>query len=134
MNKIVVSYRTSHWRCSIKKAVLKNFTIFTGKHLCWSLFSSLQETPTQVFFYEDCEIFNNTYFENICDRLLLFPTDFFMFAKRSLTKEWQMSWKLLYWIFLGMRIKPKKRCEILAVSLKELRNYKQKLFLCPPQK
>ena len=25
-------------RCSIKKAVLKKLTIFTGKHLCWSLF------------------------------------------------------------------------------------------------
>ena len=25
-------------RCSIKKAVLKNSAIFTGKHLCWSLF------------------------------------------------------------------------------------------------
>ena len=23
--------------CSIEKAVLKNFAIFTGKHLCWSL-------------------------------------------------------------------------------------------------
>ena len=31
-------FRRSHWRCSIKKAVLKNFAIFTGKHLCWSLF------------------------------------------------------------------------------------------------
>ena len=31
-------YRTSHRRCSIKKGVLKNFTKFTGKHLCQSLF------------------------------------------------------------------------------------------------
>ena len=30
--------RRSHVRCSIKKAVLKNFAIFTGKQLCWSLF------------------------------------------------------------------------------------------------
>ena len=30
--------RSSHWRCSIKKGVPKNFVIFTGKHLCWSLF------------------------------------------------------------------------------------------------
>ena len=27
-----------YWRCSIKKAVLKNFVISTGKQLCWSLF------------------------------------------------------------------------------------------------
>ena len=29
--------RSSHQRCSIK-AVLKNFAIFTRKHLCWNLF------------------------------------------------------------------------------------------------
>ena len=29
---------SSHQSCSIKKAVLNNFAIFTGKHLCWSLF------------------------------------------------------------------------------------------------
>ena len=31
--------RGSHQSCSIKKAVPKNFAIFTGKHQCWSLFS-----------------------------------------------------------------------------------------------
>ena len=30
--------RSSHQRCSIKKGVLRNFTKFTGKHLCQSLF------------------------------------------------------------------------------------------------
>ena len=29
--------RSSHQRCSMKKGVLKNFTKFTGKHLCQSL-------------------------------------------------------------------------------------------------
>ena len=32
--------KSSHRRCSIKKAVLKNFGIFIEKHLCWSLFIS----------------------------------------------------------------------------------------------
>ena len=38
-------FRSSHRRCSvIKKTVLKNFTIFTGQHLCWSLFlTKIQE-------------------------------------------------------------------------------------------
>ena len=27
-------FRSSHRRCSIKKAILKHFVIFTGKHLC----------------------------------------------------------------------------------------------------
>ena len=30
-------FRNSHWRCSIKKAVLKNFAIFIGNNLSWSL-------------------------------------------------------------------------------------------------
>ena len=30
------TYISSHRRCSIKKSVLKNFAIFTGKHLCWN--------------------------------------------------------------------------------------------------
>ena len=30
----------SLWRCFVKKGVLKNFAEFTGKHLCWSLFSN----------------------------------------------------------------------------------------------
>ena len=32
------SNKCRHLRCSVKKVVLKNFAIFTGKHLCWSLF------------------------------------------------------------------------------------------------
>ena len=35
--KKCLNSRSSHQSCSIEKAVLKNFAIFTGKHLCWSL-------------------------------------------------------------------------------------------------
>ena len=31
--------RSIHQRCSVKKGVLQNFANFTGKQLCWSLFS-----------------------------------------------------------------------------------------------
>ena len=31
-------FRSSHWRCSLRKDVLRNFAKFTGKHLCQSLF------------------------------------------------------------------------------------------------
>ena len=49
-----------------KIGVLKNYTIFTGKHLCWSLFLIKKPTPTQVFSSEYCKIFKNTYFgENL---------------------------------------------------------------------
>ena len=32
------SFRSSHWRCSVRKGVLGNFAKFTGKHLWQSLF------------------------------------------------------------------------------------------------
>ena len=35
---ITTTYKNSHQRCFVKKAVLKNFATSTGKHLCWSLF------------------------------------------------------------------------------------------------
>ena len=62
-------------RCSVKKYVLKNFTKFTGTHLCQSLFlnkaSGLRpqvcnfikkELLAQVFSCEFCKMFKNTYF------------------------------------------------------------------------
>ena len=39
----------------MKKAVLKNFAVFTRKRLCWSVF--------QVFFCEYGEALKNTYYE-----------------------------------------------------------------------
>ena len=33
-----LSNQSSHQRCSVKKGVFRNFTKFTGKHLCLSLF------------------------------------------------------------------------------------------------
>ena len=62
-------FRSSHRRCFIKKAVLKNFAIFTWKHLCWSLcVIKLQTFRSLTFLKRDsntdvCEIFKNTYFE-----------------------------------------------------------------------
>ena len=29
--------RSSQWKCSEKKSVLKKLANFTGKHLCWSM-------------------------------------------------------------------------------------------------
>ena len=44
-----------------KKGVLENFTKFTGKHLCQSLFFNkvIGRRPQQVFFYEFYEIIQN---------------------------------------------------------------------------
>ena len=38
--------RSSHQRCSLIKDVLRNFTKFTGKHLCQSLFFSIKKMYT----------------------------------------------------------------------------------------
>ena len=38
LNKTIHKYKSSHQRCSEQKGVPRNFTKFTGKHLCQSLF------------------------------------------------------------------------------------------------
>ena len=67
----------------LKKAVLENFTIFTEKHLCLSLFliklqtcNSIKKRLTQVFSCEYWEILKNAYFEKhlFLQRLLLATT------------------------------------------------------------
>ena len=56
-------FRSSHRRCSVRKGVLRNFTKFTGKHLCQSLFfNKVAETLAQVFSCEFCEISKNSFF------------------------------------------------------------------------
>ena len=65
-------YKSSRSQIPFKTGVLKNFAIFTGKHLCWSLFLikflfnkvSLQMTPTQVLSYEYCKIVRNSFFNS----------------------------------------------------------------------
>ena len=63
----VFSTRSSYRRCSVRKDVLRNSTIFTRKHLCLSLFirpATLlkKEALAQVFSCEFCEISKNTIF------------------------------------------------------------------------
>ena len=51
----------SKWRT--QKPLFANFEIFSGKHLCWSLFFSYQkETPTNVLSCEYCKIIENNFF------------------------------------------------------------------------
>ena len=62
--------RSSHRRCSLRKRVIRNFSKFTGKHLCQSFFFNKvqafnfikKETLTQAFSCEFCEISSNTSF------------------------------------------------------------------------
>ena len=67
-NTLISSTRSNHRRCSMKIGVLENFTKFTGKQLHQSLYF---KTPTQVFSFEFCEIFKNTFFVNTSGLLRL---------------------------------------------------------------
>ena len=85
-----LTYKNNHRRCSIKKAVLKNFEIFTHKKtpVLESLINKVinlkactfikKRIPAQVFCWEYYEIFKNTYFKNICKRLLFNLTSLFV--------------------------------------------------------
>ena len=53
--------RSSHWRCSVRKGVLRNSAKFTGKHLCQSLLFK-KEILVQVFSCKFCEISQITFF------------------------------------------------------------------------
>ena len=77
-------------RCSIEIGVLKNFTKFTGKHLCQSLFLNKvaglrpatllkKRTLAQVFSCEFCENFKNTFLQNTYGRMLLIICMMFQF-------------------------------------------------------
>ena len=83
--KKCLNCRSSHQRCYIEKAVLKNFAIFTGKHLRWSLLLIVlqtqawrpaivsKETPTKRFSVNVVKILRTTKysFKKICKQLLL---------------------------------------------------------------
>ena len=96
--------RSSPFRCSMKRGVLKNFVKFTWKHFYWSLiFNKVatacnfiqKETPVQVLFCEFCEIFKNIFFkEHLRTELLLkaplniiFPTFPFVFVSLIISQK-----------------------------------------------
>ena len=71
-------YRSSHRRCSVKKGALKNFAIFTEKHLCWNLFLiKLQDwrpttllkrdSNTGVYLLNISEFLRAPILKNICE-------------------------------------------------------------------
>ena len=71
-----INDRRSHQRCSTKKAVLKNFAMFIGKQLYWSLFLIIKRDSNtgvlqrQFNTGECCEFLKNTILKNIHKRLL----------------------------------------------------------------
>ena len=54
--KKCLNSRSSYQSCPIEKAVVKNFAIFTGKHLCWShLLIDLRASITATFLKRDSD-------------------------------------------------------------------------------
>ena len=77
-NKILVPHEIGelifYYSCSIKKAVLKNLAIFTGKHLCWSLFliNFIKKRLHHEYFPENiAELLRIPIIKSICERLLI---------------------------------------------------------------
>ena len=73
-------FRSSHQRCSIKKAILKHFVIFTGKHLCRGLFFNkvaghqpcnfIKKRPQHRYYLANIRKFiRRTILKNISERL-----------------------------------------------------------------
>ena len=70
-----------HWRCSLKKSVLKNFANFTGKHLLESLFDNVAGLKACNFIKKRLQhwyfpikfpkFLRTSILKNICERLLL---------------------------------------------------------------
>ena len=81
---LILIYKSSHQRCSIKNGVLNNFTKSTGKHLCQSLFfnkvaglRSQVATLLKKRLWHRCfpanfaKFFRTLFIQNIFGRLLL---------------------------------------------------------------
>ena len=69
-----ITVKSSHRRRSIKNAVLRIFAIFTGKHLCWSLFLIKLTKKTlqhRRFPVNIAKFLRTSLLKNICERLLL---------------------------------------------------------------
>ena len=79
--KKCLNSRSSHQSCSIEKAVFKNFAIFTGKNLCWSLLlidlraskpaTFLKRNSNTGVFCECWKILRTLILLKICQQLLL---------------------------------------------------------------
>ena len=83
---------------------LKNFTIFKGKHLCWSLllikFCNFfkKETPMQVFSCEYWGIFKNSFFIEHLRWLLLHLMGTIVFNELTCTPELLWTFHFRYFI------------------------------------
>ena len=86
--------RSSRSQMFFKISVLKNFALFTGKHLCWSLFLIKRETGVFLWilrnFYE--QLFHRT---PLAAAFFVWSMGWCLKLTRFLTTKWQNSIKIL---------------------------------------
>ena len=89
-------FKSSHWRCSVKKGVLTNFAKFTGKHLCQSLFFNKvaglrpveKETLAHVFPVNFKKFLRTTFLQNTFKWLLLNFKETWCWSKLFALNNW----------------------------------------------
>ena len=139
LQEIFIIFRSSRTQMFFKTGVIRNFTIFTGKHLCWSLFliknnfiSTLSQKRLQHMwflwklwnFYEHLFLWN-TSVDCLCqfDKELLNDGHLLIFSSLSKTKY--VGWFLLKWFVDLVRV-----CYLHIIS----RNHSSTLSLINLQK
>ena len=106
----------------LKIGVLLNFTIFTRKHLCWSLIliklqALIPVTSTQLLSFEYCDIFKNSFFDRTtlvaaCDLWAVFSEISFMIGTiKGATNLYFTRYSFvvvifLIWVYQSLRFLP----------------------------
>ena len=84
--------RSSHRRCSVRKGVLKNFSKFTGKHLCQRLYFNKAEGLLK---FTGIQLYQSLYFDKVAGLRLwhrCFPMNFEKFLRTPLLQN--TPWRL----------------------------------------
>ena len=81
LQSVITNNKSSYWRCSVKKGVLRNFVKFTGKHPCQSLF--FNKVAGQA-----CNFIKKRLWHRC------FPVNFVKFLRKPFSKE-NLRWLLL---------------------------------------
>ena len=77
-----------------KKVVLKYFAIFTGKHLCWSLFiTKKKRLQRRCFSVNIAKFLRIPIFKNICERLLFYMAQLLMILKLEILQNFTRSYE-----------------------------------------
>ena len=102
LNELYHHYRSSHRRCSMKKAFLPNFVIFAGKHLCRSLFLIYwnyikKRLKHRCFSVNIAKLLRTSFSKNICQGL--FGTYLVFETFHSFNIE---NWKCLYFLHVNI--------------------------------